>query len=93
MALSLNSRAPSRGSRYRYASVTWAGDRQATVNADAAGDAGMQRLDVIVPNGMWLTPGARVALTHYPDGWVVVGLMVDHARRLVGEVPPAGGDR
>lgn len=57
------------GPAYRRGTLTWCGDRDGIVRTDDG-----HTLDVIIPNGLWPPAGARVALTKYPDGWVVAGL-------------------
>lgn len=70
-------RKPARKPRYQVATLLWVGDRCAT----AVPDGNTRHVDVIVPNGLWVFPGNRVALTRYPYGWVVVGGWIREARR------------
>ena len=49
--------------------LTWSGDRNGTACLDRGGS-----VDVVLPNALTGLPtGTRIALTRYPDGWVVVG--------------------
>jgi hypothetical protein len=57
-----------KASRYTFAILTWVGDRVATATLDTG-----PKVDVVVPNGLWVFPGNRVALFRYPDAWTVVG--------------------
>lgn len=82
-ALRANQRqVPGKRRPYRLGTLIWLEDGKGSVRTDDG-----PILDVIIPKGMWVFVGNRVALYAYPEGWVIVAGVVNFVRDLPNRPP------
>jgi hypothetical protein len=64
-------RDPNPDRQYPTATLVWSADRYGTAYTD-----GGAQIEVIIPGRLFCNTGDRVAMTRYPQGWVVIARYV-----------------